>query len=110
MGAVFPPDLIMKHARAIGLRPEQKKLVTRAVGETQTKALELQWEMQEKAQQLSELMTSPRIDEKAALAAAGRIFELEGQVKRAHLRLLIRIKNALEPDQQAALQRLRDAG
>ena len=110
MRLLYPPDLIMRHGRDVGLRPEQRKAITDAVAKTQAKTLELQWDMQEAAQTLAELVGRDRVDEEAALAAAARVMDLEGQVKRAHLGLLIRIKNQLDPEQQRRLRELRGAG
>ena len=106
--ALFPPDLIMRHGRDIDLSKEQRNAITKAVSNTQARTLELQWDLQDAARSLTELMSAPQIDEKSALAAAKRVMDLEGQVKRSHLALLIQIKNQLEPEQQAALTRLRE--
>lgn len=107
MDALFPPELIMRHGREVGLEPSQRKAITKAVGETQAKTLELQWEMQDAAQALAELVRETKVDEKAAIAAARRVMEIEGRVKREHLGLLIRIKNVLDARQQEALRALR---
>ena len=53
---------------------------------------------------LRDLLEVPFIDENAAMAQAERIAELEGRMKRLHLRLLIRINNNLTHDQQEALR------
>ena len=52
-------------------------------------------------------MSAPRVDEKAALDQVARVLAIEAKVKQAHLRLLIRIKNALSPEQQQQLKQLR---
>ena len=52
-------------------------------------------------------LSRPRVDREAALAAADRMFGVEQQVKRAHLGLLIRIKNTLTGEQQEELEGLR---
>ena len=110
MRALFPPELIMRHAREIGLTPEQRSAITSAVSKTQASTLELQWDMQDAARSLGELVSQARIDEEAALDAAARVMEIEGKVKRSHLRLLIRIKNQLDAVQQDQLRALRSAG
>jgi Spy/CpxP family protein refolding chaperone len=104
---LFPPELIMRFGREVGLSDAQRETISAAVTETQATTLELQWEMQEAAQKLSELVGRDRVDEQAALDAAARVMEIEGRIKRAHLRLLIRIKNQLEPEQQRRLGELR---
>jgi len=49
----------------------------------------------------------PRVDLDRALDELDSVLETEKEVKQAHLELLIRIKNVLEPEQQEALTRLR---
>jgi len=107
MQQLYPPELIMRHGRDIALTEAQRKAITQAVAETQATTLELQWDMQDAAQTLTELVSQDRVDEGAALEAAARVMEIEGRVKRAHLGLLIRIKNQLSPDQQQRLGQLR---
>ena len=103
MQNVFSPELVMKNARAIELRDDQRKAITEAIQRTQAATVELQWTLQDAAAELTHEMENDRIDEKAALAAAERVMSIEGQVKRSHLGLLIQIKNQLDPDQQAKL-------
>lgn len=110
MNELFPPELIMRHGRDIGLSKEQRSAITSAVGETQAQTLELQWEMQDAAQSLAKQLRASRVDEAAALDVVGRVMDIEGQVKRAHFRLLIRIKNSLSAEQQQQLRDLRARG
>ena len=107
MQELYPPELIMQHAREVGLKTAQRKAITQAIAETQAKTLEMQWDMQDAAQTLAELVSQDRVAESPALDAAARVMKIEGQIKAAHLRLLIRIKNHLEPDQQKRLKALR---
>lgn len=107
MKELYPPDLVMTHAGEIGLSDAQRGDITRAVQETQGIAVELRWEMVEAARALGEIMSRAPVPEEEALAQASRVMELETRVKRAHLRMLIRIKNALEPAQRQRLQALR---
>ena len=48
----------MRHGRELGLDASQRKAITKAVAETQAKALELQWDLQEAAQTLAELVSA----------------------------------------------------
>lgn len=43
------------------------------------------------------------MDEAAALAQVDRVTEIENQMKKTHLTLLIRVKNLLSEDQQQQL-------
>jgi len=107
MRALFSPELIMQHQREISLRPEQRQAIQEAMLATQGNFLELQWQLQAATEDLSKLLAGERIDEAAAMAQADQVMRLEQQFKREHLGLLIRIKNLLDPRQQAQLAHMR---
>jgi hypothetical protein len=50
-----------------------------------------------------------KVDEAQTLAQVDRVLGIEREIKRAHMGLLVRIKNLLSPDQQGTLAGLRDA-
>lgn len=104
---LFPPELVMGHQRELGLSPDQRTAITEAIKGFQAAVVDLQWQMQDEQAKLAELLRRPAADEKAVLAQTDRVLEVERQVKRAHLSLLIRIKNSLTPDQQARLRAAR---
>jgi Spy/CpxP family protein refolding chaperone len=106
----YAPQLVMQNQRAIDLRADQRKAITRAIQKTQTDTIDLQWKMQEAVSELEAAVSKDTIDEKATLAIAERMMEIEGKVKRAHLGLLIQIRNQLDPDQRKRLERIRDGG
>jgi Spy/CpxP family protein refolding chaperone len=107
---VFPPELIMKHGSEIGLDAQQRGAIKEAVQQAQSKFLDAQWEMQEESGKMVRLLQARPVDEKAVLAEVDRILDLERQIKRAQLSLLVRLKNLLTPAQQARLAELRRAG
>lgn len=104
---LFPPELVMQHQADIGLRPEQRSSITKAIQDFQTKVVDLQWRMQEQTQRLAALLGKPSVDQAAALAQVDEVLNVEREVKRAHLTLLIQIKNMLAPEQQAKLAEAR---
>jgi Spy/CpxP family protein refolding chaperone len=106
---VFAPELVMKYQQKIGLRPEQRTAITEAIQHVQSKIVEQQWRMQDEAQKLGELLQATPVNESAVLAQVDRVLGIEREVKRAHMTLLVRIKNALTREQQAMLKGLRDA-
>lgn len=107
---LFPPELVMQQQRAIGLKPEQRTAITRAVQEFQGKVVDLQWQMQDETQRLGELLDKPTVDQAAALAQIDKLLAVEREVKRAHIGLLIQIKNVLTAEQQARLAQARAEG
>ena len=107
---LFPPELVMQQQRAIGLKPEQRTTITRAIQEFQTKMLDLQWQMQEQTQRLAELLDKPAVEQTAVLAQIDKLLAVEREVKRAHISVLIQIKNSLTSEQQARLAQARAGG
>jgi Spy/CpxP family protein refolding chaperone len=104
---LFPPELVMQHQQAIRLTPEQRTSITQGIREFQLKVVELQWKMQDEAQKLNELVQESKVDEAATVAQVDRVLDVERQIKRAHMTLLVRIKNTLSPEQQGALATIR---
>lgn len=106
---LFPPELVMQHQQDIGLRTEQRATITKAIQDFQGKVVDLQWRMQEQSQRLASLLEKPAVDQAAALAQVDEVLGVEREVKRAHITLLITIKNTLSAEQQARLAAARGA-
>jgi Spy/CpxP family protein refolding chaperone len=104
---LFPPDLLMKYQREIGLSESQRKTMLEAIAKSQTRFVELQWDSQGEAEKLAQLLQARPADEAAVLAQADRLMALERDVKKAHLSLLVRLKNLLSESQQRKLAELR---
>ena len=100
---LFPPELVMQHQQDIGLRAEQRASITKAIQDFQAKVVDLQWRLQEQSQRLATLLGKPAVDQAAALAQVDEVLGVEREIKRAHITLLIQIKNALSAEQQDKL-------
>jgi Spy/CpxP family protein refolding chaperone len=105
--SLFPPELILKYRQDIGLDETQSKSLKELVQKAQSRFLDLQWDLESEAGKLAQQLRGARIDETSAIAQADRVLGMERQVKEAQLSLLIRIKNLLNPAQQAQLTELR---
>jgi Spy/CpxP family protein refolding chaperone len=103
----FPPELVLKYQQDIGLDEAQSSALKALVHQAQSKFLDLQWDMQAEAGKLVQLVRVAHVDEGAAIAQADRVLNLERDVKKAQLSLLIRIKNLLSSAQQEKLAVLR---
>ena len=101
---LFPPELVMQHQQNLRLTAEQRTSITQAIRDLQLKVVDLQWKMQDEAQKLTALVEGPRVDEAQTLAQVDRVLGIEREIKRAHMALLVRIKNMLTPEQQDALR------
>jgi Spy/CpxP family protein refolding chaperone len=108
LDAVFPPGLVMRHQADIGLTTAQRDTINKAMSDAQSALTDVQWQAEAEREKLEKLLREPRVDEAAALAQADAVMRAEQRVKLAHLRLLVRIKNALTPEQQEKLQSVRE--
>ena len=106
---MFPPDLIMGHARELGLTDEQKAFMRGEIQRTTTHFLELQWQLQDAMEALHQTMKTNAVDEQQALAQLDKVLDTERQIKRLHFSLGIRLKNQLTAEQQAKLRGMRMA-
>jgi Spy/CpxP family protein refolding chaperone len=106
---LFEPELVMRYQRHLELTDQQRTVIVNEVRELQAAVLQLQWQLEDQNQVLSELMAGDAIDVEAALQQLDRVMELEHQIKRNHFRYLIEIKNTLTADQQLRLRELRES-
>jgi Spy/CpxP family protein refolding chaperone len=104
---LFVPEQVMRYQTEIALTDEQRAAITQAMGDAQKKLVDLQWQFESSSKKLSDTLAAPTIDEAAALAQAEQVMNLELQMKKANLALLMRIKNVLTAAQQAKLRELR---
>jgi len=103
-GQLFPPELIMQHQQALNLSDDQKNFLKAELIKLQTRLTEVQWELQSEVEKLAALMKQDQVDESQALAQLDKVLSLEREIKRAHIGLLIRLKNKLTSEQQARLR------
>lgn len=106
---LFAPDLIMSHQAELGLDDATRRAMVTEVQRFQVDAVKIQWNLKDAGEALAKLLASPAVDEAQALAQANKVMALEHDLKLAHLRLLIRLKNKLTPAQQQRLRALRAA-
>jgi Spy/CpxP family protein refolding chaperone len=59
------------------------------------------------AEQLTALVSETEIDRSAVLSQVDRVLDIERQIKRAHITMLVEVKNALTAEQQTLLRELR---
>jgi Spy/CpxP family protein refolding chaperone len=97
----------MQHRRAIELSDEQRDAISRLIGDLQGRVVTLQWELLDEMEQLTQTMAASRVELDRALDQLNTVLDTERRIKQAHLEMLVRIKNLLRPEQQAALERLR---
>ena len=104
---MFPPELILRHQRAIGLSEAQKNALVAEVKRTQGHLIDVQWELQRVADPLFEMLGKDRPDEAQVLAQLDKVLAVERDVKRSQLALAVRLRNLLSAEQQKQLRELR---
>lgn len=104
---MFPPDMIMNHARQLNLTDEQKAFMRSEIQKTTTSFQDLQWKLQDQMEQLQETMKSSSVNEQQALAQLDKVLDIEREIKRLHIGLAVRLKNRLTPEQQDQLHKMR---
>jgi Spy/CpxP family protein refolding chaperone len=103
----FPPELVMQHQSEIGLQDSQRAALTSAIQQAQSKFMDTQWKLSAEGEKMGRLLQGPQVDEAAVLDEVDRILNLEREIKRAQVGLMVRIKNMLTPAQQAKLSDIR---
>ena len=105
---LFPPDLVMAHQGELGLSAAQRTAIVTEIQRFQTTAVKLQWDLKTQGDALAALLAAPALDEPRVLAQADAVMALEHDLKRAHLTLLVRLRNTLSAAQQQQLRAIRD--
>ena len=104
---MFPPDMIMNHARELNLTDEQKSFMRDEIQKATSSFQDLQWKLQDQVELLHETMKSTSVNEQQALAQLDKVLDLEREIKRLHIGLAVRLKNRLTPEQQDQLHKMR---
>ena len=104
---MFPPDMILGHARQLNLTEDQKTFMRSEVQKTSAAFQDLQWKLQDQMELLQETMKSTSVNEQQALAQLDKVLDIEREIKRLHIGLAVRLKNRLTPEQQDQLHKMR---
>ena len=102
---LYPPGIIMRQQRELGITGPQRKRIAALVRDFQGKVAELQWEMPSEQQELRELLQQASIDEAQAVAQANKVLQMESEFKLENFKLLIALKNELTPEQTNLLDK-----
>ena len=107
---LFPPELILQNQKAIGLDEAQKTFIRSEISKAQGRFTELQWQMQDAMEAMISSLKQDAADEQQVLGQLDKVLNVEREIKRGQISLMLRIKNKLTPEQQARLRQLRNAG
>jgi Spy/CpxP family protein refolding chaperone len=106
-GSFFLPEQVRKSAELLNLSEEQKGRLQAAAESGQQKVEQLKQQAEAEGDKFIELAKPAKVDEKALVAQGDKLLDLDHQIKRAQLSLLIAIKNELTETQQAVLNQLK---
>lgn len=100
---LFPPELVMRHQRVLDLSDEQLTAIKSEMQESQKRFLDLRWQIEKEMETMEVLLNQDKADEKQVVAQLDKVLDIEREIKRARLVMLIRVKDLLTPEQKAKL-------
>ena len=106
--ALFDPQLVLKHAQAIGLTAAQRRSILDELKTAQIALVPLQVDMTEPALELAELLEGSRVDEAKVMVKIDQVLRIENEVKKRQAVFVIRVKNILTPEQHNKLRAIRE--
>lgn len=105
---MFPPELLMENQQELGLSEEKLLLLETELQQAQAKFEELQGRLQAEGEKMIELVKSSIVDESKTLSQLNKILDLEREIKRTQITLLVKIKNNLTAEQQTKLREIQN--
>ncbi len=106
----FPPELIMQHQKALGLKEDQQTAIRSEMQKMLSRFTDLQWQQSAENETMASLLKQDHPDEKQVLQQLDKLLKIEDEIKRLHVGLRVKIKNVLTPDQQEQLRELKRQG
>jgi Spy/CpxP family protein refolding chaperone len=103
-GKLFAPNIILEHQDELGLTKEQFTAIKTAVVEVQASIAGHEWDLREAYQQTLASLDETPIDEEQVLKNVEKALLAENQVKQLQVRMLIRLRKLLTPEQVEYLQ------
>ena len=97
---LVPPDLVLAHSEALGLRAEQRRAIERVLRELHPQMPPLARRMREERDVLVALLKVERPDEAAVVAQFEKLTAVETELKRLRLQMTARTKRVLTAEQQ----------
>ena len=104
---LFPPELVMQHQSEIKLTEDQRDALMAEIQKAQSRLADLQGRLQKEVDALGVLLKKDAVDEQGALAQLDKVLNEEREIKRAHLALVLGIKNKLTTEQEVKLREIK---
>jgi hypothetical protein len=104
---LFPPEWVVYYQSEIGLAKEQRNILMAEIHKAEGRFTDLGQRLQKEEEALAALLKKEQVEEKAALAQFDKVFDQQREIQRAHLALVLGIKNKLSNEQQAMLRQIK---
>ena len=104
----YPPGLVRMTREALKLTEEQQAALQEALEQAHSRSAEFQARLNGARQKLEDLVKADKLDEEAVLKQAGRVMDLERDLKMAQVVLLVKIRSTLTLEQQTKLKELKE--
>jgi hypothetical protein len=104
---LFPPELVVYYQSEIGLTEEQRDTLMADIRKAEGRFTDLGQRLQKEGEALAALLKKEKVQEQAALAQFDKVFDQQREIQRAHLALVLGIKNKLSSEQQAKLREIK---
>lgn len=106
---LFSPEELMKHRAEIGLSDQQLEQIRGLIEQTGPIVQQHQAGLREATSKLAQLLAAEKVDEEAALKQLDKLLGIEKEVKHAHLRVMIQIRNQLTAEQRKIAAKLKQS-
>ena len=107
METLFPPELIMQNAEAINLTDEQREKLETEMHKAHDRFEDMHAKLDKQRETTAALLKKERVDESAAMAQFEKVLDQERELRRAHLALMLSLKNKLTGEQQTKLEEIK---
>ncbi len=104
---LYQPRLVLGSADEIGLTEEQRAAVEVALSESREVYRRTRFELSNAMTVIAGLAVQHPVEEAQILEQLDSILEMEREIKRNQLLMMVRIKNALTPEQHLQLQEIK---
>ncbi|WP_299675728.1 TonB-dependent receptor plug domain-containing protein [uncultured Dokdonia sp.] len=104
---LFAAETVLKYRSELELSETQVSTIKEIYNDNISLFNSTKWDLDAMQVDLNKLISESKVDEKTALAAMDKISAMEQKLKSQRLKMLIKIKNELTPNQQSKLKELR---
>ncbi len=104
---LFTPEMIMRNRAKLELNESQKNEIIELVQEFQSGIVAVEWNLEEAKASLDDALGAQPIQVKNVEQALDSVLQHEARVKKMHLLMLVKIKDALQPAQIDTLRQIK---